>query len=183
MTNPDEFYRELESFASVAKSERDKRERMTGCGELFFMTFMVVFLVGMGWAMYHLGRELHDFRCCEQTTTGIVISRQHDRKSYYDIAVCYTPAGGSEQVFVQRARGGERYLLGSTVRVRYREGQAFLDNSKENKHYNILWIGIILVFWGLLALVPGLALYRALVRKPRVLLRRWWRLRHHSPRP
>ncbi len=175
MTNPEEFYKELESFAREEKCAYDKSERMSGCAVLFFSLLLTGFFVGLSWAMFHLGREIHDFRSCGQTTMGVVISRQHDHKSYYDIAVCYTPSGGRAQVFMQRTKGAGRYPLGSSVPVRYREGQAFIDNGKENKHYNLVLMAVVLIFWSLIALLLGGIFYRVFIRTPRVLLRRWLR--------
>ncbi len=177
MTNPDEFYNELESFAREVKTRRDEREHIPGCAMVVITLGLLALFAGMSWGMYKLGREIHDFRSCEQTTTGVVLSRHHDHKSYYDVALLYTPTGGSEQVFVQRTREIEYYPVGARVPLRYREGQAFIDYGVESKYYNILLIGVIFALWCLLAFIFGCMFYSVFIRKPCVLLRRRWRRR------
>ncbi len=111
----------------------------------------LIFFIVLPYAMYTIATEAYHFCTCEQTTTGEVLSREYQGlKSRYTISFSYTTADGVTRQAEQKIRESKArtlYPVGSPLKLRYKEGYAFIDNGKENKLWRTLLIPIALFFW------------------------------------
>ncbi len=134
---------------------------------------MLVISVLLPCAMYALGVETYHFCTCDRKTTGEVLSVAYEgRKSLHTITFSYTSAEGEKLSGTQTVDHHEAALLypvSSALKLRCKQGHAFIDNGQENKLWNIAKISIIFIFWCIPALMLAgalLDLRNALRNKP-----------------
>ncbi len=116
---------------------------------------VIIFFVLLPYVMYSLGAETYHFCTCEHSATGQVLSTEYlGRKSRHTIFFSYVSADGvyrqAEQE-ISDAHAKALYPVGSPLKLRYKDGHAFIDNGKENKLWNVLFIFIAFLFWSLMA--------------------------------
>ncbi len=146
-----DFYSELEDASHLFRQRQEERERPPGCVAVFLGIFTLGFFAALFFLVpafvYNKAEELYHFSSCEQATIGRVLTCERTGSDACKVSIAYTPEGGSECRLEQESRQPELYPPDTSVKVRYKEGHAFIDNGKEDKIKNLFPIVFLPVFW------------------------------------